>query len=182
MCGCSGRDRFLPAFSSQAKFRLPEETRRKVSTLMCHDTRTADRFYTRNPTLPEMMKLREQMMLMLERQEELKEELGSAKALEKPLPPAGKAKKVTRKRELSDSDSDSDTNKDVPYQESGMSSSTPDTDDSDAEPQEGTSKTPRPKTFRLPSCTVKLSPIKAVQRKYAKQKIASKRVKRMLKK
>ncbi|XP_030582077.1 uncharacterized protein LOC115778162 [Archocentrus centrarchus] len=53
------------ALADGAKSLLPEEQRRKVSFSMCHDTRTTDRFYTRNPNLSDAMEVRKTMERML---------------------------------------------------------------------------------------------------------------------
>ncbi|MEQ2264148.1 hypothetical protein XENORESO_020525, partial [Xenotaenia resolanae] len=45
------------ALADCAKFTLPATTREQVSTSMCHDTRTADRFYSHNLTLKEGLQI-----------------------------------------------------------------------------------------------------------------------------
>lgn len=49
----------------QAKSNLLAEERQKVSTAMCHNLKTADRFYSKNPSLWEALKVREMVRDML---------------------------------------------------------------------------------------------------------------------
>ncbi|MED6278564.1 hypothetical protein CHARACLAT_025243 [Characodon lateralis] len=109
------------ALADCAKFTLPAATREQVSTSMCHDTRTADRFYSHNLTLKEGLQVREVMTSMLQSPVVRGFTQASRKASAK-----GKAKvgvKASAKERSSSDDSESEDETPVPYQESGDSSS-----------------------------------------------------------
>ncbi|KAK5622237.1 hypothetical protein CRENBAI_007446 [Crenichthys baileyi] len=128
-----------------AKFTLLAATQEQVSTSMCHDTRTDDRFYSHNPNLHEALRVRDQMTSTLQSLGEgthitLKAPAKApAKALAKALPktpakatPAkatakAKARAKVMAEESSSSDSEEETP--VPYQESGHSSSSQDSEE-----------------------------------------------------
>lgn len=88
--------------------------RKKVSDFMCHDVRTADKFYARNPDLKVTREIRELIA------DSIREEAGPSGSGGPGKKAAGKKKKAAQEEEGSSTSSEDIQ---VPYQESGVSSS-----------------------------------------------------------
>ncbi|XP_017260455.1 uncharacterized protein LOC108229298 [Kryptolebias marmoratus] len=144
------------ALADSAKTLLPEAERKKVSASMCHDVRTADRFYAHNPNIAEAMEVRRKMTAVLQQQCEGSGSSGSAEAQT-----GGKAKKKTTRRELTSS-SESEPEAEVPA--GGASTE-------EADKQVRLVRT-------LP--VVKLSPLKASIKRVLRMRQARARVKKAL--
>ncbi|KAK5610320.1 hypothetical protein CRENBAI_007061 [Crenichthys baileyi] len=107
-------------------------TQQQVSTSKCHDTRTADRFYSHNPNLHEGLRVRDVMTSMLKSPRWRVSTHATLKAPAKapakasaktPVKAKAGVKAMAVESSSSSSDSDSEDETPVPYQESGDSSS-----------------------------------------------------------
>ncbi|XP_035992059.1 uncharacterized protein LOC118562918 [Fundulus heteroclitus] len=165
------------ALANSAKTLLPPEERAKVSMAMCHDVKTADRFYSRNPSLQEAMRVRNMMaetLIQLNQPPTPPGQAGSSSSAQQipwtepgPRRPAKKAPAKRRRRTDSSSDCNPDSGVPVPYQESGTSDSDP-VVESDEE-----SKRVSPSHMR--KCSVLLTKLK-------RQKEVSEKIKKVLEK
>ncbi|KAM4537781.1 uncharacterized protein V3H82_023590 [Fundulus diaphanus] len=107
------------ALADSAKTLLPPEERAKVSMAKCHDVKTADRFYSRNPSLQEAMRVRNMMAETLLRVNQPctpPGQAGSSSSAQQipwtepgPCRPVKKAPAKRRRRTDSSSDSDPDS-------------------------------------------------------------------------
>ncbi|MED6292413.1 hypothetical protein CHARACLAT_033678, partial [Characodon lateralis] len=168
-----------------AKSALPAATREQVSMSMCHDTRTADRFYSHNLTLKEGLKVREVMTSMLQSPVVRGSTQASRKAPAK-VSAKGKAKvgvKASAKERSSSDESEDETP--VPYQESGDSSSSSSSAEKPQRQLRVKLLSPRkrqPLSSPRSSITAKISPLKRATVRLLRSKQASDRVKRALNK
>ncbi|MEQ2186865.1 hypothetical protein GOODEAATRI_033223 [Goodea atripinnis] len=174
------------ALADCAKFTLPAATREQVSTSMCHDTRTADRFYSHNLTLKEGLRVREVMTSMLQSPGARGSTQDTQKASAKGRAKAKAGVKASAEERSSSDDSESEDETPVPYQESGDSSSSSlDSAEKAERPLKVQHLSPskrQPASCTRSSISAKVSPLKRATVRLLRSKLASDRVKRALNK
>ncbi|MEQ2188932.1 hypothetical protein GOODEAATRI_019968, partial [Goodea atripinnis] len=111
------------SFLYNAKTVLSAKEKKLVTTSMCHDTRTADRFYSHNQSVTEAMRVRhmkQQIMKASTVPSPMLPGTSSAPSTEVPGPSSKPGGRRSAKAKV-DNDSDSNSGKDmeVSYQESG---------------------------------------------------------------
>ncbi|XP_013877884.1 uncharacterized protein LOC106527514 [Austrofundulus limnaeus] len=183
------------AISNCAKKTLPPDQGKWVSFMMCHDTKTADKYYTKNPGMSETLEVRElvkNMMVSPSHEssggETLPSTSGTAPSAEErsSRAPRGDRRGKNKRSSSPDSNSSSDPDKNTPvvYQESGTSSAETEIDpetDAETDTQQQRKAETKNKKLLVP-CSVKISPYKMALRKLEKQTESSKIVHHLLEK
>ncbi|KAM4560731.1 uncharacterized protein V3H82_014810 [Fundulus diaphanus] len=99
------------ALANSAKSALTPKERNKVSTFMCHDTKTADRFYVLNPSLQEAIRIRTLITDSLSKVASREKPSSSSAAHKRRAKKAGPAPKSTKaKGEWSNSEEEEEEN------------------------------------------------------------------------
>ncbi|XP_035999429.1 histone acetyltransferase KAT6B-like [Fundulus heteroclitus] len=170
------------ALADSAKSALTPEERNKVSTFMCHDTKTADRFYVLNPSLQEAVRRRTLITDALSKVPSREKPSSSSAAHKRRAKKAGPAPKSTKaKGEWSTSEEEEEEEEEVENEED-------EEEKEEEEEKEAAEEGAHALQMRSPSkaiikpCSVRISPFKTYNLRLQRQRRASAKVRRVLEK